>query len=90
MQRDKPLGQTVDQLLAGFAGIGEPGALHGFDSGSAYYPSPGGLQELVRSVLVQIERKTVLFISVFLIKNISKLRRCMLEFGRFFNTNLAQ
>lgn len=52
-QGDKPLGQTVEELLGEFEGIGSDGILW-FEAGSTYYPSPGGLQEEIRSVLVEI------------------------------------
>ena len=54
VQTDKPLGQTVEEALATAARIG-PEALRGFRQGGTYYPSPGGLQEEVRSVHVEIE-----------------------------------
>ena len=57
-QGDKPLGQTVEELLAEFKGIGADGILH-FQDGRTYYPSPGGLQEQIRSVLVQVQPTNV-------------------------------
>jgi len=53
IQGDKPLGQTVEELLATFAGIGEDGVVR-LEPGASYYPSPGGLQEEVRSMFVEI------------------------------------
>ena len=54
VQGEKPLGQTVEEALATDAGI-EPSQLRGFRGGTTYYPSPGGVQEEVRSALVEIE-----------------------------------
>jgi SAM-dependent methyltransferase len=54
LQDDKPLGQTVEEALSACASI--PGShLKAFQDGSYYYPSPGGIQEEVRSLLVEIE-----------------------------------
>ncbi|MBM4376206.1 MAG: class I SAM-dependent methyltransferase [Deltaproteobacteria bacterium] len=50
---DRPIGQTVEELLASFPDIGAD-ALLGFEHGSTYYPSPGGLQEEVESMLVEV------------------------------------
>lgn len=47
---DKPLGQTVEELLEGFPGT----EIVSIEPGAAYYPSPGGLQEEVRSVHVEV------------------------------------
>ncbi|MBM4360892.1 MAG: SAM-dependent methyltransferase [Deltaproteobacteria bacterium] len=52
-RRDRPIGQTVEELLVGFRDIG-PEAIVGFEPGSTYYPSPGGIQEQVESVFVEI------------------------------------
>ncbi len=52
-QLDRPLGQTVEELCAAFPDIGEAGILS-FEEGSRYYPSPGGIQEEVQSVLVEV------------------------------------
>jgi SAM-dependent methyltransferase len=57
-QKDKPLGQTVEELLGEFPNIGADG-IRQFEPGTEYYPSPGGLQEQVRSVFVEIEPVTV-------------------------------
>lgn len=51
---DRPIGQTVEELLAGFPDIGADAILH-FERGSTYYPSPGGIQEQVESMHVEIE-----------------------------------
>jgi len=57
-QTDKPLGQTVEERLSELAGLG-PDALLRFDRGPVYYPSPGGVQEEVRSVFVQVAPTSV-------------------------------
>jgi SAM-dependent methyltransferase len=49
---DKPFGQTVEEVLARMGNLA--GALRGFDPGARYFPSPGGIQEEVRSMLVEI------------------------------------
>lgn len=54
IQSDKPIAQTVEEALESRAGI-EPSSLYRFDFGSPTYPSPGGLQEEVRPVFVQVE-----------------------------------
>ncbi|MGC4114536.1 MAG: methyltransferase domain-containing protein [Myxococcales bacterium] len=54
LQTDKPLGQTVEEALEQRAGIA-PGRLKTFEVGPRYFPSPGGVQEEVRSVFVEIE-----------------------------------
>lgn len=54
LQTDKPLGQTVEEMLVAHAKI-ESRLIRGFLPASTYYPSPGGSQEEVRSVLVQID-----------------------------------
>lgn len=51
---DKPLGQTVEELLARRAQV-DGTQIRSFLQGSTYYPSPGGSQEEVRSVFVEIE-----------------------------------
>lgn len=53
-QTDKPLAQTAEELLEQFGGIG-PDRIRRVSPGLAYYPSPGGLQEEVRSLLVEID-----------------------------------
>ncbi len=51
---DQPLGRTVETALDRLAGI-PAAAIHGMGPGIHYYPSPGGIEEEVRSVLVEIE-----------------------------------
>jgi SAM-dependent methyltransferase len=53
-QGDKPLGQTVEELLGEFPDI-DAESIRRFEPGTEYYPSPGGLQEQVRSVFVEIQ-----------------------------------
>ncbi len=53
MQSDKPLGTTIEESLRADAGI-EPGKIRGFDEGTSYYPSPGGIEEIVTSALVEV------------------------------------
>lgn len=53
VQTDKPLGTTVEESLAKDAGIGSAEILS-FQRGTSYYPSPGGIQEEVRSAFVQV------------------------------------
>lgn len=53
IQESLPLGDTVEDVLARF---GVPGSrIRRVRSGGTYYPSPGGVEEEVRSVLVEIE-----------------------------------
>jgi hypothetical protein len=54
VQTDKPVGQTVEEALAAVAGVG-PARIRAFRAGGTYYPSPGGVQEEVRSMHVEIE-----------------------------------
>lgn len=54
MQTDKPLGQTVEEALQAWASLA-PEKVLSLAPGTSYYPSPGGLQEEVRSVLVEVE-----------------------------------
>jgi SAM-dependent methyltransferase len=54
LQTDRPLGQTVEAALARAAGIA-PRQIRRLLPGTTYYPSPGGILEEVRSVLVEIE-----------------------------------
>ncbi len=54
VQTDRPVGETVEQALRETAGI-HPDQILGFTPGADYYPSPGGLQEEVRSVFVEIQ-----------------------------------
>jgi SAM-dependent methyltransferase len=52
LQTDRPLGETVEATLARF-GVG-PERIVRLRAGATYYPSPGGLAEEVRAVLVEI------------------------------------
>jgi hypothetical protein len=54
LQTDKPIGQTVEEALVSVVRVA-PGSIHAFRSGPIYYPSPGGIQEEVRSMLVAID-----------------------------------
>ncbi|MDF1667039.1 MAG: methyltransferase domain-containing protein [Planctomycetota bacterium] len=54
LQDDKPLGQTVEEALLSRCSV-PSSKIKGFEDGGHYYPSPGGIQEEVRSVLVEIE-----------------------------------
>lgn len=54
IQKDLPLAQTVEEELYGRANI-SPDALRRFHLGSVSYPSPGGLQEQVQPVFVEIQ-----------------------------------
>ena len=54
IQRDLPLAQTVEQELRSRVHI-QPENLKTFTLGSHSFPSPGGLQEQVRAVFVEIE-----------------------------------
>ncbi len=54
IQKERPLGQAAEALLERAARITPTDILEVFD-GSVYYPSPGGIQEEVRSLLVRIE-----------------------------------
>ncbi len=53
-QSDKPIGQTVEEALAEAAAI-DPAAILELWSGPLFYPSPGGIQEQVRTAFVEIE-----------------------------------
>ena len=52
-QRDYPLGQTVEDMLVGLEGLDRDG-IGELELGPEYYPSPGGIQEQVRSMLVRV------------------------------------
>ncbi len=52
-QGDKPLGQTVEELLSQFADLSSEHMLQ-CEAGHTCYPSPGGLQEEIRSLLVEV------------------------------------
>ena len=54
LQRDEPLGRTVETALARAAGIG-PERIRGMRPGRHYYTSPGGIEEEVRSVFVEVD-----------------------------------
>ena len=58
LRTDRPLGRTVERVLADAANI-EPEEIRAVDPSSTWYPSPGGLLEEVRSVLVETEPKFV-------------------------------
>lgn len=51
---DEPLGETIERTLEHRAGV-KPTKILAMDPGSTYLPSPGGLREEVRSMLVNIE-----------------------------------
>ena len=53
VQEDRPRGSTVVECLRSDAGISESEIL-GFQKGVSYYPSPGGIEEVVASSLVEI------------------------------------
>lgn len=55
---DEPLGQTIEQALQERAGV-EPERIASMEPGSTLLPSPGGLREEVRSMLVRIEPQYV-------------------------------
>lgn len=54
IQTDQPMGTTVETMLHERAGL-RSDQLKSFRESAAYYPSPGGIQEEVRSVLVETE-----------------------------------
>ena len=54
LQQDQPLGRTVVEALHACALL-PAAAVRAFHDGCVYYPSPGGIEEEVRSTLVQIE-----------------------------------
>jgi SAM-dependent methyltransferase len=51
---DKPIAQSVEEELA-YAARLDPARIRRCLPGTTYYPSPGGLQEEVRSIFVEIE-----------------------------------
>ncbi len=53
IQGDRPLGETVEDALSRF-GV-PPERIRRLRQGGTYYPSPGGIEEEVRSVLVEID-----------------------------------
>jgi hypothetical protein len=58
IQTDAPVGQTVEERLERAAGLA-PSRIRRMRAGTTYYPSPGGILEEVRSVLVEIEPQYV-------------------------------
>jgi SAM-dependent methyltransferase len=54
VQADKPVAQTVEESLLDVARV-EARSMLRFRRGGTYYPSPGGLQEEVRAMLVEID-----------------------------------
>ncbi|MEQ9366826.1 MAG: methyltransferase domain-containing protein, partial [Leptospirales bacterium] len=52
IQGDGPIGRTVEDALTRFGGIA-PASIIEFQPGSTYYPSPGGIEEEVRSTFVK-------------------------------------
>jgi hypothetical protein len=54
LQGDEPVGRTVEQALERLAGVPSERII-GFREGRHYYPSPGGIEEEVRSLYVEIE-----------------------------------
>ena len=54
LQHERPLGSTVVELLATAAAI-PANRIRAFRTGCVYYPSPGGVEEEVRSALVEVE-----------------------------------
>jgi ubiquinone/menaquinone biosynthesis C-methylase UbiE len=54
VQADKPIAQTVEEALREGMHL-EDRAVRRFRPGGTYYPSPGGIQEEVRAMLVEIE-----------------------------------
>ncbi len=55
---DRPVAQTVDESLEELAGI-PSASIRAFGAGSHYLPSPGGVQEEVRSLLIEVEPQLV-------------------------------
>lgn len=54
IQQDKPMAQTVEEELEARIGL-TASQIRGFQTGSHLYPSPGGLQERVEPVFVEVE-----------------------------------
>ncbi|HEX6739176.1 MAG TPA: class I SAM-dependent methyltransferase, partial [Vicinamibacteria bacterium] len=54
LQQDQPLGRTVEAALERLAGIG-PERIRGIRGGRHHYTSPGGIEEEVRSVFVEVD-----------------------------------
>lgn len=57
-QRAFPIGQTVEDMLVGLEGLHRDG-IEGLEVGPEYYPSPGGIQEQVRSMFVRVSPTNV-------------------------------
>lgn len=53
LQTDRSLGETVEEMLERYCRIA-PSRLRRFRMGPTYYPSPGGTQEEVRAVFVEM------------------------------------
>jgi SAM-dependent methyltransferase len=53
VRADEPVGETVTRALLAYPTIGEDG-IRSMKEATTYYPSPGGLQEEVRAVHVEI------------------------------------
>jgi predicted O-methyltransferase YrrM len=51
---DWPIGETVEETLLSLLPRLSSSDIRGFTVGSTYYPSPGGIQEEVRSIFVEI------------------------------------
>lgn len=54
VQSELPVGHTVERTLERAAGV-SPAAIQRMIPGTTYYPSPGGILEEVRSMLVEVE-----------------------------------
>ncbi|MGK4009081.1 methyltransferase domain-containing protein [Sorangium sp. So ce1036] len=54
VQTELPVGHTVERALERAAGV-SPASIQRMIAGTTYYPSPGGILEEVRSVLVEVE-----------------------------------
>lgn len=58
VRHDAPLGQAVEELFEVFDDL-DAADIQRFETGGRYFPSPGGLQEEVRSVLVEVPPRAV-------------------------------
>lgn len=58
VRRDAPVGQAVEELFEAFDEL-DASDIRRFEVGGRYFPSPGGLQEEVRSVLVEVPPRAV-------------------------------
>jgi hypothetical protein len=54
VQDDLPVAQTIEEALADRAGIA-PTSIRRFEPGPAFYPSPGGVREEIRTCIVEID-----------------------------------